>query len=327
MSNQSGIEAGKELIQSFNKFYQSGSRALTLKIQDEQIVVDKLIEGTSSFKQDFALIREALSDVEPRYVIIKNDEIDKHTFISYVPDNAKVRDKMLYASTKTTLIRELGLEYFFPIAFVSDLDEVSYEGWQAIKAHESEQQPLTQEEESLKLVKDIEDLNLLKGGGTSRKFNLAGFSEVPSQSTEVAFEVEDEVKEAILKLKNNQAISATISNERVVLLSSKSLSNPKELTEFISSAHPSYAIHQGDEGTSFIYACPSGSKVKDRMLHATNKKGFTNFLKANGINLDKIIEINDVDELDLYYTDSKPEASTIVHEKTRFTKPRGPRRR
>jgi twinfilin-like protein len=45
-------------------------------------------------------------------------------FVAFVPDNAKVRDKMLYASTRATLTKELG-DYRF-VDSMWGTDPVSY---------------------------------------------------------------------------------------------------------------------------------------------------------------------------------------------------------
>ena len=60
---------------------------------------------------------EYLDETTPSYILIRLD--DKANtgnynwlFLSYVPDNAKVRDKMIYASTRASLTKELGDNHF-----------------------------------------------------------------------------------------------------------------------------------------------------------------------------------------------------------------------
>lgn len=58
-------------------------------------------------------IEEYLDTTTPAYIFVRLDEKNstneyKWLFLCYVPDHAKVRDKMLYASTRATLTRELG---------------------------------------------------------------------------------------------------------------------------------------------------------------------------------------------------------------------------
>ena len=54
-----------------------------------------------------------LDNTTPAYIFVRFDEKGtageyKWLFLCYVPDGAKVRDKMLYASTRATLTKELG---------------------------------------------------------------------------------------------------------------------------------------------------------------------------------------------------------------------------
>lgn len=66
------------------------------------------------FKKDYKnSIEQYLDTTTPAYIFVRLDEKTetneyKWLFLCYVPDHAKVRDKMLYASTRATLTRELG---------------------------------------------------------------------------------------------------------------------------------------------------------------------------------------------------------------------------
>lgn len=58
-------------------------------------------------------IGEYLETTTPAYLFVRLDEKastgeHKWLFLCYVPDHAKVRDKMIYASTRATLTKELG---------------------------------------------------------------------------------------------------------------------------------------------------------------------------------------------------------------------------
>ena len=59
----------------------------------------------------FPLIQEHLDEKTPSYICFKLDTTG-WLFIAYVPDFAKVRDKMLYASTRAALKKNLGEPHF-----------------------------------------------------------------------------------------------------------------------------------------------------------------------------------------------------------------------
>lgn len=75
---------------------------------------------------------------------------------TYIPDSAPVRQKMLFASTRLTLVRELGSEHFRETIFATTPQELSAAGFEKHDAHANLEAPLTEEEESLGQVKRAE---------------------------------------------------------------------------------------------------------------------------------------------------------------------------
>lgn len=63
---------------------------------------------------------------------------------------------MLFASTRLTLVRELGVERFRETVFVTEMQELTAEGWEKHEKHTKLDAPLTKEEEDLKGIKDAE---------------------------------------------------------------------------------------------------------------------------------------------------------------------------
>lgn len=79
---------------------------------------------------------------------------------------------MLFASTRLTLVRELGSERFRESLFVTELKELEKEGWQKHDAHGALKAPLTEEEENLKGIKEAEAE--ARGGTEGRKLDNGG---------------------------------------------------------------------------------------------------------------------------------------------------------
>ena len=76
--------------------------------------------------------------------------------VTYVPDTANVRQKMLFASTRLTLTRELGTERFRETIFATTRPELTAEGWRKHDKHGELEAPLTEEEQTLQGVKEAE---------------------------------------------------------------------------------------------------------------------------------------------------------------------------
>ena len=76
--------------------------------------------------------------------------------VTYVPDTAPVRQKMLFASTRLTLVRELGSEHFRETFFATTAEELTPAGFEKHDAHSALEAPLTEEERSLGEVRRAE---------------------------------------------------------------------------------------------------------------------------------------------------------------------------
>jgi twinfilin-like protein len=73
---------------------------------------------------------------------------------------------MLFASTRLTLVRELGIERFRETIFATERDELTAEGFRKHDAHVKLEAPLTEEEEALGNVKRAE---MEEGRGSAGK--------------------------------------------------------------------------------------------------------------------------------------------------------------
>ncbi|VEU22385.1 DEKNAAC103513 [Brettanomyces naardenensis] len=228
---------------------------------------------------------------------------------------------MVYASTKNTVLRSLGSEHFQPVIFVNDSDELSAKGWTQFEISEkSSEKPLTEAEKTLEKVK----ANELFFGVETQKRGLAR-----DEARQVRFELEPEL-EKVLSGGNNldgKLVTIVIDGEKLTLKGERKMIDPKkELVGSLSKDSPSFNLlgYKGDY--FFIYCCPSGSKVRDRMKYATNRLAFTKDLEKKGYELKDAIEVGDPEEIEVGRFDGEEEV--VKEQKTlRFTKPKGPRRR
>lgn len=73
---------------------------------------------------------------------------------------------MLFAATRLTLVRELGVERFRETVFVTTKAELTPEGWKKHEAHTKLEAPLTEEEQGLKGIQEAE---ASEGRGTAAR--------------------------------------------------------------------------------------------------------------------------------------------------------------
>lgn len=73
--------------------------------------------------------------------------------VTYVPDAAPVRQKVIFASTRLTLSRDLGIERFRETIYTTTPEELTVEGFEKHDRHVKIEAPLTEEEQTLGDVK------------------------------------------------------------------------------------------------------------------------------------------------------------------------------
>lgn len=132
--------ATEELLAAFQTLVSdSRLRGLTAGIEKEAIVPCETLPLSGSFEQDLALLDNILKDNGAAYIILRRRDSGDAPFvlITYVPDAANVRQKMLFASTRNTLLRELGTERFGESIFATMKEELTPEGFKKHDAHEA----------------------------------------------------------------------------------------------------------------------------------------------------------------------------------------------
>lgn len=216
-----------------------------------------------------------------------------------MPNAAPVRQKMLFASTRLTLVRELGLERFRQQIFCTEKEELTPEGWAKHEAHVGLDAPLTEEESGLKGVKDAEAAESM--GTSGRRGHVSG---------RVDIKTGDGVLEALGSLKEEGCkgtlvqLKYELPGEVLTLDSSTDGVAVEAVGGSITSAEPRYSFYSIPSATSstpeiaFIYTCPSGSKIKERMIYSTGKS-WTRIVAERdaGLVLAKSLEATEPSEL------------------------------
>lgn len=173
---QSGISVSQELHDAFNELVSSPTqRGLIATIEAESIKPIHVLPATSpEFFSDLDSLTSQLSDKQAAYIVVRRyqNAPDGYVAVTYVPDSAPVRQKMLFASTRLTLVRELGTERFRDTLFATELKELSREGWEKHDASGALKAPLTEEEETLKGVREAEAE--ARGGTEGRRLETGG---------------------------------------------------------------------------------------------------------------------------------------------------------
>ncbi|KAI8376701.1 hypothetical protein EDC96DRAFT_282352 [Choanephora cucurbitarum] len=313
MSHQSGIQVSEELSQVFTQAVSKGDiRILRVSIEKESLVPN----GTSAVQDDFEtdykkFIDNYLDNTTPAYIFVRFDEKGtageyKWLFLCYVPDGAKVRDKMLYASTRATLTKELGDYRFVDNIYGTEKSEFTWEGYKKHLAHKAAEAPLTRREQELAEIKAAEVKAVSDYQGTTTR---------KSYAPGVAFPLTDKAVKGLQELaktreeRTTNFVSLYLENEKIDLDSSTKIT-VEELAKTIKQDAPRFTFFMYDENLVFIYTCPSTSKIRERMLYSSSKANVITAAETEvSLKVAKKLETSDLEDLTKAYLDEELEST------------------
>nr|POE58980.1 isoform 3 of twinfilin-1 [Quercus suber] len=276
---QSGIAPSESLLSAFRNFVSTPTqRFLLADISNEALVASNTISSTTNdsadFSADFAQLQPHLSEKKALYILLKThpDAADGYAAITFVPNAAPVRQKMLFASTRLTLVRELGVERFRQTLFVTEKDELTAEGWRRHEAHTSLSAPLTAEETLLGGVRDAEAAE--SQGTSARRGHVSAKIDVKVATGVVealALLKQDGCKGTLVQLKYEMpgevlTLDSSVDDVRIADVGSRIHAREPRFSFY---SHPATKGWQPE--IWFMYTCPTASKVKERMIYSTGK--------------------------------------------------------
>ncbi|KAF5373181.1 hypothetical protein D9758_001635 [Tetrapyrgos nigripes] len=364
MSASSGITVSPELTSTFSEAVESQqTRFLKISILNESLVHDLSVPLQGTLESDFANLREILEDNVPAYVLAKTDSPNQWTAIYYVPDTAKVREKMLYASTRSSLLKSLGSTLFNDSIFATSKDDLTPEAYKAHLAHLAAPKPLSAREKELEDIKAAE-----RESGTSTPYEGARKMASPLV-TGHGLNWSEEVEQAVKALGEDEeekilVIMIDVKTE-TLKLSNTITGGASSLKTALPSSEPCYAFFAWNHSYSnspkrelvFIYSCPSTSPVKHRMIYSSGSAAVAHGLKtilsssSSSISVaSRRIETSDPSEVDEEFIkdglgydgvgggSQEQAGSTVIssvegraplpsEDRKAFAKPRGPARR
>ncbi|RKP10260.1 hypothetical protein THASP1DRAFT_34169 [Thamnocephalis sphaerospora] len=288
MSHQSGIRVSKELAEQF--------AAAVASSQERAIKV--------SIVEDFDRVTELLEERKPAYVLYRLDSKTpagdyEWLFLFYVPDRATVRDKMLYASTRATLTKELGDSRFSDSIYGTTMEEFTLQGYRQHIRHQQAAAPLTEAEEQLARVKIAEAS--VDIGTTSRRSHIVGVAfPVSEEATAKLVKFASADRESNLVVLRLDTNGETVEFDKSATVSADDLAAnlAEDVPRFIFYAH-TYEVDTGKQETGivFIYVCPLKTKVRERMLYSSCRSAVLQAAQDAGVAVAKKMETNDVREL------------------------------
>ncbi|RDX56562.1 actin depolymerizing protein [Lentinus brumalis] len=353
MSAPTGISVSPELTSAFSDAVAStDTRFLKIAIQNESLVPNGVHPSSGSLEEDLDKLGDLLEDNVPAYVLVRLDEpTTEWLAVYYVPDSAKVRDKMLYAATRNTLTKSLGSAHFTDNIFATSKEDLNAEAYAKHKRHLAAPKPMSAREKEMEAVKAAER----EAGGWSYEGSGARQSHVGQG---VFLKWSPEAEEAIKELGTTEdsrlvVFSIDAATETLILTSNATV-DVSEVGSSLPTSDPSYAFFAWPQNHTSpprreiipIYSCPSSSPVRHRMLYSSANlitvkevKDYLNNAGTSSSFSPRKVETSDPTELNEQYLVAElgwagPEAPTSSGrgptadaEKRPFARPKGPGRK
>ena len=168
MMARSNLNLHADLLTAFTaaQSFERGTRGLKIVIQAETLVVDATFARTASSSIDFQKhVTEGLDADKPAIVLYcaadTADERSSWILLSYIPDTARVREKMLYSTCREDLKRGLGASFFKGEYGANEPSELSWEAMSHYFARDRSELFLTEREKMLQVMSSLRLLLLL----------------------------------------------------------------------------------------------------------------------------------------------------------------------
>lgn len=327
MSHQTGIQASEDLKCFLSTVKDTNCRLMKVGIVDEELVLLKNIEQEGSWEDDFdRCIDQAVEPKKPCYIFYrldsKNNQGYEWLFIAYSPDDSNVRDKMVYAGTRTTMKLEFGGGHIQDEIFGTVKSDITLKGFRDHVITKSAAAPLTTEEEELREVKQMH----IHAAVTTKANTLPG----------VSFPIDDAAINELVRMAAKEVsyvqLSINVDKEEINLEKACDI-EVSELASQVPTDKPRYHFflfkhtHEGDylELIVFIYSMPGYScSVKERMLYSSCKatllSGCEDVLKME---ICKRLEISEGSELTEETLQDELHPKKNLH-RPKFSKPKPP---
>eukprot|EP01095_Lingulamoeba_sp_RSL-Kostka_P001699 TRINITY_DN1248_c1_g1_i1.p1 TRINITY_DN1248_c1_g1~~TRINITY_DN1248_c1_g1_i1.p1 ORF type:complete len:384 (+),score=122.74 TRINITY_DN1248_c1_g1_i1:38-1189(+) len=292
MSCSTGIPVSDELKTVFDA---KSKRFLVVRIVNEELILDGSGNLTSSIANDWSNLPSTVGD-QACYVLVRLNSPSDYLTITYVPSGTKIKDKMLYASTKSSLQRSLGFQFFAEELHANTASELEYSHW------EGSQKPVYAyskfEEERFSVHKQEDEERSFRVKNQNRLSGSGGYHAVTMAFDQTAKDLISQFKSGsgnLVELKINDSKDGIngvgISTATANNLSSKLTTNEPRF----------YLYKHTNQKTLSLYVCPPNSPPKLRMVYSTTKPSVQKQIKTLGVTIDKTKEISEAADCNAAY--------------------------
>jgi len=299
MTHSSNIPVSNALESAFAKARtEGGIRYLQVVIEDESLNLIGSRNLSSNLQADFETIVNLFEPKSPSYVIFRLDSQNMTGYewllVSWVPDGSSVKNRMLYASTRDSLKKQLGKPYFVSNdLFGSEKSEFSWAAYQDTLSKPASSTALTASE-----MQYHHEATLEIDPGHTREY-------VHGVRFPLSAAAHDALNQFSMR-QNFVQLSVDATTETIELVSAKKIT-VNDLSNEISSTEPRFTFFkythtfsgESIDSNVFVYSCPENAPVKQKMLYSTVKSVVAEAAENSRIILEKNgkLEVDDPSEI------------------------------
>lgn len=279
-------------------------RIVKIKIQGENLIVDGVINKLNSASEDFdSILVESLNETEASFALfcLTDDPTGNLSWvlIAWIPDGCRVRDKMLYSSSREDLKRQIGLGYFRSDYAANSRTDITWKLYQESMNKQLDEDMYTESERLLQ-----EEKTLVAAETNASKSTALGV---------IPFELSPEVTDALTAFSDGQCnwVEMNLVGEKVNLITTKSVKDGESLQQFLSADQSSFlaiklprksgltvGAAQPEFLSLFVFFCPDTVLVRIKMMMSSSKASVIAAAQERGVSFDKTLEVRGVDEID-----------------------------
>lgn len=291
--HRSGITVSQELKQIFDECDQGSCGYLLIQIENEDFRLVERSDDKGSLRANFEAVAAHLKPKQPIYALIKQAPHEWVT-IFYVPEDSQVKNKMLYASSRSGLKEGLGSQRFVNDFFISAKAECTLTDYERSMKQEDNNHLLTFEERMKKEA-------VQSSASSVDNVRLTAMGEIPIRI--------DESADAALKgfaQKSIGIIFFTLDSTTEVL--SAAYTEAKARCEDIATKldaqyakAPAYVLYNfghdqdGKQASAniFVYYCPDLAVPRQKMFFSSAKSMVAKVVTSMGIEINKNLEMSE----------------------------------
>lgn len=267
-------------------------------------------------------VQHILEANKATYVLVFAHEGKHWVLVSYVPDKAQVKDKMIYASSRGALKDQLGSQSFAHDFFLTVKSECTLKEFEGAKRQEATDEVLTDGERAKKEAQ----FEVRKAVAAVK---VAAIADIP-------IKVSDETVAALQSFVNNQTSLVLFTldeNSEVLHAVAEAKFEFSDVVAKLPAREPKYVLlRQEVDGAAaanvFVYYCPDVAPPKQKMFFSSCKSMVLKVIEKQNIEAPKNLEISEPKELTEELVEELLNPKT--QEKKSFAKParqgRGPNR-